>query len=175
MVIDNKIERYVHRAVSCLPPYDRAKASKEISEMVRDLVLDYAGDHEPDILDARAVISELGSPEEMAAAWLEQKHDAMEKEAPLRESSFSSAASHLTGRLLGKAKGNRKILPSTALLQKTASIMMAVCTILAVLLVGFGLLGLTTHTINTMLPIFLGCIMALIAVTGRSVLISDYR
>ena len=181
MVIDNKIERYVYRVTSCLPAHDRSRAAKEISEMITDLVRDYAGDHEPDILDARAVISELGSPEEMASDWLEQKAERTARESAGRssrtagESALTSAAAHLSDHLKEGLSGRRLPVMTLAGAQKIMSVTMAVIMVLAVLLVGFGLLALGTHTINTMLPIFLGCIMALVAVTGRSVLSREYR
>ena len=75
MVIDRKIERYVREVMKYLPAGDRGLAQSEITEMLRDMVRDHAGDKEPDILDARAVIEELGSPEIMAMSWLEARHD----------------------------------------------------------------------------------------------------
>ena len=91
------------------------------------------------------------------------------------ESALTSAAAHLSDHLKEGLSGRRLPVMTLAGAQKIMSVTMAVIMVLAVLLVGFGLLALGTHTINTMLPIFLGCIMALVAVTGRSVLIREYR
>ena len=71
MMIDRKIQRYVKDVVAFLPARMKNGAEQEISEMITDLVRDYAGDREPDILDARKVIEELGDPEMMALSWLE--------------------------------------------------------------------------------------------------------
>ena len=56
MMIDRKIQRYVKDVVAFLPARMKNGAEQEISEMITDLVRDYAGDREPDILDARKVI-----------------------------------------------------------------------------------------------------------------------
>lgn len=75
MLIENRIERYVTEVTSNLPVYDRGRAGREISAMIRDMIRENAGGREPDILDARAVIGELGSPAYMAGAWLEMKEE----------------------------------------------------------------------------------------------------
>ena len=159
MVIDRKIERYVQEVIKYLPARDRGEAQSEITEMLQDMVRDHAGNKEPDILDARAVIEELGEPEIMAMSWLEARHDFGEdrEEDPAIAQWMSSfvPADRISWKKLNRA----------------ASILLMTFSVLAVFFVCFGIIALSTHMITTMLPIFLGCILGLVAAAGRSVLV----
>ena len=70
MLIDRKVERYVESVVIFVPASMRARAARDVTDMVNDMIRDYAAGREPDILDARAVIKVLGSPEEIALTWM---------------------------------------------------------------------------------------------------------
>ena len=156
MVINRKVERYAREVSSFLPSRDRAEAEHEITEMLLDLVRDHAGGKEPDILDARAVIDELGDPEIMAMSWLEAREDSGLNE---EQSGFRIGGTVLNTSPLMLARMN-----------KAVSVMLMVFTVLAVLFVGLGIVALGTHTINTFLPIFLGCVLGLVSIAGRSVI-----
>ena len=158
MVIDRKIERYVREVMKYLPAGDRGLAQSEITEMLRDMVRDHAGDKEPDILDARAVIEELGSPEIMAMSWLEARHDFGEED---------ESALPITGWLSSVIPAIEKI--SWKKMNRAVSVMLMAFSVLAVFLVCFGIIALSTHMITTMLPVFLGCVLGLVAAAGRSV------
>lgn len=157
MVIDRKIDRYVEAAVSYLPSRYRAEAAAEMKEMLTDLVIDHAGSNEPDILDAREVLRELGAPEIMAMSWLETREDLDGDPSARRQMG-------LVGRLTNMDA------PSFNRLNHIVSMMFLVFLVLAVVFVAFGIIALSTHLISTMLPIFLGCVLGLVAVAGRSVL-----
>jgi len=156
MVIDRKVERYAREVCQYLPQRDRGEAELEITEMLTDLIRDHAGDKEPDILDARAVIEELGDPEIMALSWLETIEDTGYGARP--------AGTDLIGKVTGGAS-----LTLTKM-NKAVSVMLMLFTVLSVLFVGGGIVALSTHMINTFLPVFLGCVLALVSVAGRSVL-----
>ena len=157
MMIDRKIQRYVKDVVAFLPARMKNGAEQEISEMITDLVRDYAGDREPDILDARKVIEELGDPEMMALSWLETAEE-MKRE--------SSSAKHLAA-----GAGLDLELPSLEKMNRVLSFLMLIITVMAVLCIGFGLIALGTHLISTMLPVFAGCVLALLSLAGRSVIL----
>ena len=157
MMIDRKIQRYVKDVVAFLPARMKNGAEQEISEMITDLVRDYAGDREPDILDARKVIEELGDPEMMALSWLETAEE-MKRE--------SSPAKHLAA-----GAGFDLELPSLEKMNRVLSFLMLIITVMAVVCIGFGLIALGTHLISTMLPVFAGCVLALLSLAGRSVIL----
>ena len=158
MLIDRKVERYVHEVISHIPAARRTRAARDVSGMVYDMIGDYAGGREPDILDARAVLKVLGDPKEIALTWLASDED--EK----REGRFAA----------GGLKLPFSFSLSEGRVRKIVSVMMNICTFLAVCLVALGLLALSTHAINTMLPIFAGCVLGLVVVTGRGVLVRQY-
>jgi|GEM_PF-1868889 hypothetical protein len=172
MLIENRIERYVTEVTSNLPVYDRGRAGREISAMIRDMIRENAGGREPDILDARAVIGELGSPADMAGAWLEMKEEERIRREEEREAYGPEEEAGLSGWFRGAAGEIRRSgLPASHLTrERVLNAVLAVLTVLAVCLVAFGLIALGTRTIHTMLPVFLGCVMALLVMTGRGVL-----
>ncbi|MDO4620784.1 MAG: hypothetical protein Q4B09_09210 [Lachnospiraceae bacterium] len=176
MLIDSKIERYVSKVTAKLPLRERNRANHELFQMIRNLVIDYAGDHEPDVLDARAVLSELGDPEEVAESWMEQirSERAIQKESVGWFGEVSEAAGILTELRDRASQTKLKNVMTFAHAQKFFAMFMEICTGLSICLVVFGLLGLGTHAIHSMLPIFVGCIMELLVITGKSVLIRQY-
>ena len=155
MVIDRKVERYAREVCLYLPPRERGEAELEITEMLMDMIRDHAGGKEPDILDARAVLEELGDPEIMALSWLETVEDSDRAALP------------------DGAKDRPGFLGPLTLtkMNKAISMMLMLFTVLSVLFIGFGIVALTTHIINTFLPVFLGCVLALVSFAGRSVLV----
>ena len=156
MVVETKIENYVKKAVSYLPYKMRTEASADLEEMILDMVRDHAGSREPDILDARAVLRDLGKPEDMALSWIESQDG--------KNIQTSGPAAWLAAHLA--ALDGLSIEKANHLLH----VMTFVLSILAVLFVGFGLLALSTHVIDNMLPIFVGCVLALGVVAGRGAL-----
>jgi len=161
MVIDKKIQRYVGDVVAFLPQHRRSWAERELTEMITDLVRDHAAGREPDILDARAVLEELGDPEVMALSWMEVD-DIDERE---RSSSAVGAVRSAAGRGSGRPA-------ITASLNRLVSAMLLVFTVLSFVLTGVGIVALSTHAINTMLPVFLGCVLALASLAGRTLMTS---
>ena len=156
MVIETRVDNYVKKAVSYLPYKMRAEASSDLREMILDMIRDHAASREPDILDARAVLRELGTPEDMALSWIESQDGRI----PRAAGPAAWLVSHLA------ALDGLSIEKANHLLE----VMTLVFSILAVLFVGFGLLALSTHVIDNMLPIFIGCVLALGVVAGRGAL-----
>ena len=159
MVIDRKIERYVKEVVQYIPSRLRAEAEAEITEMLTDMVRDHAGGKEPDILDAREVLDELGDPGIMAMSWMETRQDLEE------ESFLDNPAAKIMGLFI--SADNESVEKMNRILR----LMLMIFSVLAVFFVGFGIIALGTHLIKTMLPIFLGCVLGLLAIAGRSVLV----
>lgn len=157
MMIDRKIQRYVKDVVAFLPARMKSGAEQEISEMITDLIRDYAGDREPDILDARKVIEELGDPEMMALSWLETAEEMKRESSPVKQ--------------LAAGTGLDLELPSLEKMNRALSALMLIITVMAVGCIGFGLIALGTHLISTMLPVFAGCVLALLSLAGRSVIL----
>ena len=162
MLIDRKVERYVEAVVSYVPAVSRGRASKDVSEMIYDMIRDYAAGREPDILDARTVIRVLGSPEEIAETWMAADKDRKyETERQIEQTIFGLKIPSLEALTRGKAL-------------RYLSLMTNLFMVLAVVFVVVGLLAVGTHVISSMLPILIGCIFALVSVTGRGVLIRQY-
>lgn len=158
MLIERKVERYVEGVISYIPSAQRGRAARDVTDMINDMISDYAAGREPDILDAREVLRTLGSPEEIAVTWMAADEERKLEEEAEKKGRISAAM--------------RKLPP--VLTQRYVSRMMTFFTVLSVLFVIVGLLGLGTHVISTMLPIFVGLILALVSMTGRSVLIKLY-
>ena len=163
MLVDRKVERYVQEVVRYVPPAWRGRAAKDVTDMINDMIGDYAAGREPDILDARAVIRLLGSPEEIALTWIASN------ESRKKEGQSSTGGRTVFGIPLPDLSflGSKKM-------RSVVTIVMNVFSVLAVVLVVLGLLALGTNAISTMLPVFVGCILALVSVTGRGVLIRQY-
>ncbi len=158
MIIDRKVERYVQEVTEYLPGRMRGEAEHELTELLLDLIRDHANGKEPDILDARAVIDEMGSPELMAMSYLETKGETKTEASPFTEGLDALGdALNLDPLTLGK-------------MNRMVTVMLMIFSVLAVVLVGFGIVALSTHAITNVLPIFLGCVLGLVAVAGRSVL-----
>lgn len=156
MIVDTKIENYVKKAVSYLPRKMRAQASTDLEEMIRDMLSDYVPSGEPDILDVRKVLKDLGRPEDIALSWIESQD---------RKNTHASGPAAWIAEHLGMLDG-LSIERANHLLQA----MTFVLSILAVCFVGFGLLALSMHVIDNMLPIFIGCMLSLGVVAGRGAL-----
>lgn len=167
MLVERKVDRYVEAVCEKLPLKYRKRASGEVRELVYDALLDYTDGREADILDVREVLSDLGTPGETASAWLEAALAAREE------------GSRTRGRDTGRShRGILEILSfefvSTEHMRRIMDLLMTICTILAVLLISVGLIGISTHFITTMLPVFVGCVLALMVAAGRGVLQRDY-
>lgn len=159
MLIDKKIQRYVQDVAKYIPARRRKAAERELTDMITDLVRDYAGDREPDILDARQVIEELGEPEMMALSYMES---AVETDVHSEERAARPSAT-------GIREAFRSL--SVAKMNKVLSLVLMVFTVLAVVFICFGMIALGTHMITTMLPVFTGCVLALVSLAGRSVIL----
>ncbi len=162
MLIDRKVERYVEEVVSYVPAVSRGRAAKDVSEMVYDMIRDYAAGREPDILDARTVIRVLGSPEEIAATWMAANKDRKTENTQRAEEFLFGLKLPFVGSM-SRGKALRYINLISNLLMVLAAVFVVV-----------GLLAVGTHVIRSMLPVFIGCIFALLSVTGRGVLIRQY-
>ena len=161
MVIEGKVERYVEEVVSNIPAADRARAAQETTDMIFRLIRECAGERVPDILDARAVIRELGAPENVALAWI----DANEGRGESAQAAFGMM------RILEKIPVLKRVGPEK-IVNRTSQIF-RICSVLAFLLVLFGIIGIGTHISTSMLPILIGGVVALITVMGRSVLVAQ--
>ena len=120
MLIEKKINTYIHNVIVRLPLYARNGADQDLRDMIYEMLDDYAGDHEPDILDCRDVLRDLGSPAEMAEAY-----------------------------------------------KQSVNTVSAVLMVVAALLIGFGLVAVSVKLTSSMLPLFIGAVLALVSVTGR--------
>ncbi len=162
MLIDRKVERYAMAVASYVPAPFKSRAEKDVSDMIYDMINDYADGKEPDILDAREVISSLGSPEDIALRWMTTYKDRSRERGEMKELTVFGFKVPELQFLTGEK--TRRYLAS----------LMNVFTMLSIVLILFGVLGLGTHVIRTMLPVFTGCVLALLSLTGRGVLIRQY-
>ncbi len=144
MLIDRKIERYVRDVAKYVPARDRVRMNRELTDLIHEMVYDYAGSETPDILDCKDVLRDLGTPEEVAKAYLESKKSRIEE-----RSHYSSDMAIDWMQLIYHAMS-----------------------VIGTILVIVGVIGIGTNQIDTMLPMFLGVVLALISVMGRSVLTS---
>lgn len=140
-ILDRKIAGYTEQAVKYLPVYLRFGAQKEMTELIRQMLEDYSGKKEPDILDLREVLAEIGRPSELAETYLEMRRRRRED----RE------GAHLHLPKLGQ-------IPQTLV-----SVILAV----SVLLVLLGVFAVGTHATASMLPVFIGALTALVVVSVR--------
>ena len=136
MLIEKKINTYIHNVIVRLPLYARNGADQDLRDMIYEMLDDYAGDHEPDILDCRDVLRDLGSPAEMAEAYKQSVK--LERERNREQ------------------EGVRKLTTVSAVLM-----------VAAVLLIGIGLVAVSVKLTSSMLPLFIGAVLALVSVTGR--------
>lgn len=145
MLIEKKINAYIHNVIVRLPLYARNGADQDLRDMIYEMLDDYAGDHEPDILDCRDVLRDLGSPAEMAEAYKQSVK--LERERNREQ------------------EGVRKLTNEQLLhIMSTVS---AVLMVVAVLLIGIGLVAVSVKLTSSMLPLFIGAVLALVSVTGR--------
>ena len=93
----------------------------------------------------------------MALSWLETAEEMKREPSPVKH--------------LGAGAGLDLELPSLEKMNRALSFLMLIITVLAVVCIGFGLIALGTHLISTMLPVFAGCVLALLSLAGRSVIL----
>ncbi|MBP3913435.1 MAG: hypothetical protein J6D14_03395 [Lachnospiraceae bacterium] len=155
--IDRKIERYLSRVCENLPIKYRSRASKELNQFIRETIQESAG-KDPDILAVRRVLNEIGKPEDVAFSWL----------SSAKEGTTDKKSNHKPDLGILELLSLDFMKPET--ISKIASFMMTLFTVLAIGLVVFGLLAVSTHAISTMLPVFMGCLLALAVVAGRTAL-----
>ena len=155
--IDRKIERYLSRVCENLPIKYRSRASKELNQFIRETIQESAG-KDPDILAVRRVLNEIGKPEDVAFSWL----------ASAKEANSDKKSGYKPDLGILELLSLDFMQPET--ISKIASFMMTLFTVLAIGLVVFGLLAVSTHAISTMLPVFMGCLLALAVVAGRTAL-----
>lgn len=146
MLIDKKIDTYIQDVTKHLPMRMRSDAAREIRGLIDEMLGDYAGENGPDILDVRDVLRDLGKPEELAQSYKEQRHAAVEKEK--------------TSKGIFSQSGRQRL-----------HMIYMILTLVAVGLVIFGIVGLSLHLVSTMLPIFLGLVIALTVVMSRTFLV----
>ncbi len=142
MLIDKKIERYVRDAARYVPAGEKGRMSRELTDMIYEVVGDYAAGEEPDILDVKDVLRDLGTPEEVAANYMESKRNRVEEH------------------------GHH----AKELLRDWPKLFYSALSVIGTVLVIVGMIGIGTQKIDTMLPVFIGVVFALISITGRGVM-----
>ena len=136
MLIEKKINAYIHNVIVRLPLYARNGADQDLRDMIYEMLDDYAGDHEPDILDCR--VEELKAYKQSVKLERERNRE---------------------------QEGVRKLTNEQLLhIMSTVS---AVLMVVAALLIGFGLVAVSVKLTSSMLPLFIGAVLALVSVTGR--------
>lgn len=147
MLVEKKIENYVKEAVSNLPLRARRGAKEALTAYIYDMMDDYAGEGEADIITCRQVLKDLGAPDDMAEMYIDS----------IREEEGQPARRHREFRLSG------------AQVRKVLQVLSSMLIILAGCLVFFGLVALGTKMINSMLPVFVGVVLALITIVIRGI------
>lgn len=176
MLVEHKVDRYVEAVCEKLPLKYRRRASGEVRELIYETLSEYTDGREADILDVREVLADIGTPSAMASTWLSSALAAREEE----ERNIRSKRAGKAHKKEQKAP-RRSILEilsfefvSTEHMRRIMDFMMSILTILAILLISIGLIGIGTHFLTTMLPVFVGCVLALMVAAGRGVLQRDY-
>lgn len=147
MLVSRKIEKYVHEVTLRVPLQDRKRVAEELTRLITDMMEDYAGGKEADILVCRSVLRDLGDPQDVAESYIE--------EARRRRHPGSAVADSEEKRVD---------------MYRVAHLMYQVLTAVAVLFVGVGLLAFGMHLIDSVLPIFIGLVLALVSITGRGLM-----
>ena len=65
------VNRYVEQVVDLLPFWEKSHARKALKDVIFEMLEDYCEGERPVGRDARAVLSVLGSPEELANQYYE--------------------------------------------------------------------------------------------------------
>lgn len=72
-MVSRIVNRYVEDVEKELPFWVRRKAGKELKDVIYEMMEDYTEGERPVGRDARAVLRELGTPDEIAAQFYEQR------------------------------------------------------------------------------------------------------
>lgn len=152
MLVDKKVENYVRAVTSKVPASEKGRVTRELTDMIYEMMEGYAGDHEPDILDCRDVLRDLGTPDQVALNYMEEKQ---------------SRKKHAKGkalRTLGSLLDGRRV--------QFLHIMYMILAIAAAGMVVVGIIGLATEAFSTTLPIFLGVVIEVMLALLRSVMVT---
>jgi len=77
MKSNNLIERYIYAISRQLPAKSREDTAKELSTLIADMLAERGAEQEPSEEDVRAVLTELGRPDELAQKYLPQQHNCL--------------------------------------------------------------------------------------------------
>ena len=77
MKTNNLIERYIYAISRQLPAKSREDTAKELSTLIADMLAERGAEQEPSEEDVRAVLTELGRPDELAQKYLPQQHNCL--------------------------------------------------------------------------------------------------
>ncbi len=149
MLIDKKVQKYVHAAAASVPAKERGRLTRELTDMIYEMMEGYAGDHEPDILDCRDVLRDLGTPEQAARNYMESK----ETKRTVRK--------HARAKALGELVDGRRM--------EFLRIIYLILAVAAAGMVIVGIIGLATQGLTTTLPIFLGVVIEVLLAVMRSI------
>lgn len=151
-LIDKKVQSYVHAAAARVPARERGRLTRELTDMIYEMMEGYAGDHEPDILDCRDVLRDIGTPAQSAERYMESKAvRRTEKKHAGRKGVFAS----LNGRRM-------ELFRLFYMILAVASAGMVI----------IGIIGLATQALTTTFPIFLGVVVEVLLALMRSIIVS---
>ena len=71
------IERYIYAVTQYLPHKIRADVEKELDSLIADMLNERCGDIQPEERDIRIVLTELGSPDELAAKYCGKENQSL--------------------------------------------------------------------------------------------------
>ncbi len=140
LLVDRKIDQYVDSVAAKVPMWDRKRVREELTDLIHEMLADYAGTKKPDILDCKDVLRDLGTPDEVARMYLESGRD---------------------------RNGNPVKAPLGW--EQSRRILSFAFSAVAALLVIIGVVGLGTQSYQATIPLFLGVVLSLISIVSRSV------
>lgn len=152
MLIDKKVQNYVRAVASKVPAKEKGRVTRELTDMIYEMMEGYAGDHEPDILDCRDVLRDLGTPDQVALNYMETKE---------------TRKKHVKGKTL-RALENLFDGKRMQLLH----MMYMILAVAAGAMVLVGIIGLATQAFPTTLPIFVGVVIEVALAILRSIVVS---
>lgn len=152
MLIDKKVQSYVRAVTNRVPAKEKGRVTRELTDMIYEMMEGYAGDHEPDILDCRDVLRDLGTPAQVALTYMETKKDKKRR------------AKKKAGNTLGTILDTNRM--------QLLHIMYLILAVAAAGMVIVGIIGLATQAFLTTLPIFLGVVIEVLLALARSFFVS---
>ena len=71
------IERYIYAATKRLPRKQREDVALELRGLIEDMLMERCGEEQPEERDIRVVLTELGTPQELAARYSDEENKAL--------------------------------------------------------------------------------------------------